>query len=95
MVDFTELVESESRGLVAAVTAIIGDEGVWPAASALPRDQAIAIALRYGADLGVEDMAETLGSIVPAVKPLLHRGRATLRSSPTMQSYADRGADPS
>lgn len=172
MVDFGELVESESRGLVAAVTAITGDrhraeeivqeafercfrrwhrvsrldrpgawarrvaineaisvtrrsssedravqrmgamassssaagadplaalddEGVWSAVRDLPRDQAIAIALRYGADLGVEDIAATLGSTVPAVKSLLHRGRAALRSSPMVQSYAERGADAS
>jgi len=171
MVDFVELVESESRGLVAAVTAIVGDrhraqeivqdafercfrrwhrvsrldrpgawarrvaineaisvtrrsasedravqrvgsmaassagagadplaalddEEVWAAVRALPRDQAIAISLRYGADLDVEGIAETLGSTVPAVKSLLHRGRATLRSSPAVQSYVERGADP-
>ena len=171
MVDFAELVESESRGLVAAATAIVGDrhraeeivqdafercfrrwnrvsqldrpgawarrvaineaisvarrsssedravqrfgamarppragvadplaalddEGVWAAVRALPRDQAAAIALRYGADLSVEDIAETLQTTVPAVKSLLHRGRAALRSSPTVQSYAEVKADP-
>jgi DNA-directed RNA polymerase specialized sigma24 family protein len=60
---------------------------------ALPRDQAVAVALRYGADLGVDDIADTLGTTVPAVKSLLHRGRAALRSSPEVQSYA-RGGDP-
>lgn len=164
MVDFADLVESESRGLVAAATAIVGDrhraeeivqdafercfrrwsrvsqldrpgawarrvainqaisvarrsstehravqrfgamaassadadplaalddEGLWAAVRALPRDQAAAIALRYGADLGVEDIAETLRTTVPAVKSLLHRGRAALRSSPAAQSYAE------
>lgn len=164
MVDFAELVEAESRGLVAAATAIVGDrhraeeivqdafercfrrwsrvsqldrpgawarrvainqaisvarrshteqravqrlgamvtsstaaadplaalddEGLWAAVRALPRDQAVAIALRYGADLGVDDIAETMQTTVPAVKSLLHRGRAALRSSPAVQSHA-------
>ena len=69
--------------------AALDDEGIWAAVRALPREQAAAIALRYGADLGIEDIAETLGVTVPAVKSLLHRGRATLRSSPTVQSYTD------
>jgi RNA polymerase sigma factor (sigma-70 family) len=164
MVDFAELVESESRGLVAATTAIVGDrhraeeivqeafercfrrwsrvsqldrpgawtrrvaineaisvarrsssehravqrlgemaassarsgidplaalddDGVWAAVRALPRDQATAIALRYGADLSVEDVAETLQTTVPAVKSLLYRGRAALRAAPAIQSH--------
>ena len=163
MVDFAELVEAESRGLVAAATAIVGDphraeeivqeafercyrrwgrvsrmdrpgawtrrvaineaisvarrstseqralrrvdalegahgrsdplaalddEGVWAAVRALPRDQAAAIALRYGADLGVEEVAETLRVSVPAVRSLLHRGRSALRASPVLRPYA-------
>lgn len=165
MVDFAELVESESRGLVAATTAIVGDrhraeeivqeafercfrrwsrvsqldrpgawtrrvaineaisvarrsssehravqrlgemaassggtqidplaalddDGVWAAVRALPRDQATAIALRYGADLSVEEVAETLQATVPAVKSLLYRGRAALRDAPAIQSHA-------
>lgn len=165
MVDFAQLVESESRGLVAATTAIVGDrhraeeivqeafercfrrwsrvsqldrpgawtrrvaineaisvarrsssehravqrlgemaassagagvdplaalddDGVWAAVRALPRDQATAIALRYGADLSVEEVAETLQATVPAVKSLLYRGRAALRDAPAIQSHA-------
>lgn len=162
MVDFTELVDLESRGLVAAATAIVGDphraeeivqvafercyrrwgrvskldrpgawvrrvvvneaisvarrdnteslamsrlgalqvstagpdplaalddEGLWASVRSLPAEQAAAIALRYGADLGVDDIAEVLGATVPAVKSLLHRGRNALRSSPEVQSY--------
>ena len=67
--------------------AALDDEGVWAAVRALPDDQASAIALRYGADLGVEDIAQTLGVSVPAVKSLLHRGRASLRGSEQLQSY--------
>lgn len=171
MTDFAELVETESRGLVAAVTAIVGDrhrseeivqdafercyrrwsrvsrldrpgawtrrvainqaisvgrrsssedravqrfaaianssatptadplaaldhDGVWAAVRALPQDQATAIALRYGADLGVDEIAETLQLTAAAVKSLLYRGRASLRTSPVIQSYADVKADP-
>lgn len=167
MVDFAELVEAESRGLVAAATAIVGDphraeeivqeafercfrrwrrvstldrpgawarrvaineaisvarrssverraverlamrertdplaasdplaalddEGIWAAVRALPRDQAAAIALRYGADLALDDVADTLGTTTSAVKSLLHRGRATLRASAVLRSHAER-----
>ena len=166
MVEFAELVETESRGLVAAVTAIVGDqhraeeivqdafercyrrwrrvsrmdrpgawarrvainegisvarrssnerravqrlsslssrpgaaeadplaalddEGVWNAVRALPREQAAAIALRYGADLSIEEIAETLGATAPAVKSLLHRARAALRSSVELRTYVE------
>lgn len=166
MVDFAQLVDTESRGLVAATTAIVGDmhraeeivqsafercfrrwnrvatydrpgawvrrvaineaisvarrssserravqtlgsmqessgaavvgadpgvaiaaAGVWAAVRALPGDQAAAIALRYGADLGIDDIADTLQVTPAAVKSLLHRGRASLRDSPLVQSY--------
>jgi RNA polymerase sigma factor (sigma-70 family) len=166
MVDFAQLVESESRGLVAAVYAIVGDrhrseeivqdafercyrrwrrvsrldrpgawvrrvainaaissarrssnerravqrlgaladrpgaaagdplgtfddEDVWAAVRALPDDQAAAIALRYGADVGIDEIAATLQLTAPAVKSLLHRGRAALRSAPALQPYAE------
>ena len=68
--------------------AALDDEGVWAAVRTLPSEQAAAIALRYGADLGVEEVADTLGCTVPAARSLLHRGRTALRSSPTLQSYA-------
>jgi len=164
MADFARLVETESRGLVAAVTAIVGDahraeeivqdaferayrrwrrvsrldrpgawvrrvaineaisttrrrtserratvrleslalvepaqvdpiqaiedEAVWAAVRALPRDQAVVIALRYGADLGIDEIAETIDSTAPAVKSLLHRARAALRESTALEPYA-------
>lgn len=68
--------------------AALDDEGLWSAVRGLPSEQSAAIALRYGADLGLDEIADTLGASVPAVKSLLHRGRATLRSSPVVQSYA-------
>jgi RNA polymerase sigma factor (sigma-70 family) len=73
--------------------AVLDDEGLWAAVRALPRDQAAAIALRYGADLSVEDVAETLEVTVPAVKSLLYRGRISLRSSSAVRSCAAK-ADP-
>ncbi len=42
------------------LAALATNEGVWAAVRALPRDQATAIALRYGADLGVDEIAETM-----------------------------------
>jgi RNA polymerase sigma factor (sigma-70 family) len=90
-----EAMAASSAGAATDPLAALDDEGVWAAVRALPREQAVAIALRYGADLGVEDIADTLGTTVPAAKSLLHRGRAALRSSPTIQSYAEERADPS
>ena len=69
----------------------LDDIELWAAVRALPGDQAAAIALRYGADLGLDDIAEALRVTVPAVKSLLHRARAALRSSPVIQSYAEEG----
>ena len=74
--------------------AALDDEGVWAAVRALPPDQSAAIALRYGADLSVEDIADTMRVTVPAVKSLLHRGRSALRSSASIQSYAEREQTP-
>ena len=167
MVDFAEFVESESRGLVAAVYAIVGDQhraeeivqdafercfrrwrrvsrldrpgawarrvainaaisaarrrsneqravqrlgglgrtgggdgldpslsfddaAIWSAVRALPPDQASAIALRYGADLAVDEVAATLRVSVPAARSLLHRGRTALRASAVLQPYAEK-----
>jgi RNA polymerase sigma factor (sigma-70 family) len=67
----------------------IGDEAVWAVVRALPGDQASAIALRYGADLGIDEIAETLQLTAPAVKSLLHRGRTALRGSPILQTHAE------
>ncbi|MFP5254800.1 MAG: RNA polymerase sigma factor [Acidimicrobiia bacterium] len=69
--------------------AALDDEGVWAAVRALPADQAAAIALRYGADLSVEEIAETMQTTSSAVKSLLHRGRGTLRSSVELRSYVE------
>lgn len=69
--------------------AALDDDGVWTEVRRLPADQAAVIALRYGADLGIDDIAETMHLTVPAVKSLLHRARASLRGSTELQSYAE------
>lgn len=69
--------------------AALDDEGVWAEVRRLPADQAAAVALRYGADLGIGDIAATMHLTVPAVKSLLHRARAALRGSTELQSYAE------
>jgi len=69
--------------------AALDDEGVWAAVRRLPTEQAAVIALRYGADLGIDDIAETMHLTAPAVKSLLHRARASLRGSTELQSYAE------
>lgn len=67
--------------------AALDDEGVWQAVRALPSDQATAIALRYGADLGIDEIAEAMSATPVAVKSLLHRGRVALRDSAILQTY--------
>lgn len=69
--------------------ATLDDEGVWAEVRRLPADQAAAVALRYGADLGIDDIAETMHLTAPAVKSLLHRARVALRGSSELQSYAE------
>ena len=69
--------------------AALDDEGVWAEVRRLPTDQAAVVALRYGADLGIEDIAETVHLTAPAVKSLLHRARAALRGSTELQSYTE------
>ena len=67
----------------------LDDAGIWTAVRALPGDQAAAIALRYGADLSIEEVAATLLVSASAAKSLLHRGRQALRVSPALQTYAE------
>lgn len=79
--------QASSVAVVSDPLAALDGEGVWAAVRALPGDQAAAIALRYGADLGIDDIADTLQVTPAAVKSLLHRGRASLRHSPVVQAY--------
>ena len=80
---------ASNGGAIADPLAALDDEGIWAAVRALPAEQASAIALRYGADLGIDEIADALGATASAVKSLLHRGRGALRASSTMQSYAE------
>ncbi len=51
---------------------------LWEAVRALPRNQAIAIALRYHDDQSIEQIAEVLDCAPTTVRVHLHRGRQTL-----------------
>ncbi len=67
--------------------AAVEDHDVWAAVRLLPSEQAAAIALRYGADLGIDDIALALETSPAAVKSLLHRGRSALRGSEQLAGY--------
>jgi RNA polymerase sigma-70 factor (ECF subfamily) len=67
----------------------LDDAVLWAEVRALPGEQAAAIALRYVADLTLEEIAATLEVSVPAAKSLLHRGRRALRESPLLETYAE------
>jgi RNA polymerase sigma-70 factor (ECF subfamily) len=54
------------------------DEAFWAYVRALPRRQAQVVALHYVYDLGVADIAHTLGCAEGTVKAHLSRGRAAL-----------------
>lgn len=55
------------------------DAELWAAVRRLPEDQCRAIALYYGADASMAEVAEELGATVTATKTLLFRARGTLR----------------
>ena len=57
------------------------DERFWATVRTLPARQAEAVALYYGLDLTVEDVAATLGCAEGTVKSHLSRARATLAAS--------------
>lgn len=63
------------------------DEAVWASVRDLPTEQAAAIALRYGADLPIVEIAETLGTSEAAVKSLLHRARTVLRGDARLRHH--------
>ncbi len=53
---------------------------VWAAVDTLPRQQRMAIALRFSADLPNNRIAGVMGKSTPAIKQLLHRGVHSLRA---------------
>lgn len=65
------------------------DHELWLVVRELPKEQAIAVALRYGADLSVADTAVTMQATEASVRSLLHRGRAALRDSASFQALAE------
>lgn len=67
----------------------LADAALWSEVRSLPGEQAAAIALRYVADLSIEDVAATLDISSTAAKSLLHRGRRALRASPALETYAE------
>lgn len=58
---------------------------VWAAVRRLPRQQAVAIALTYYADLSIEQIAAAMGCRQGTVKTHLKRGRAALRATLGLQ----------
>ena len=56
-------------------------EATWAAVRELPRNQAVAITLRYHDDLGIDDIATVLECKPATVRVHLHRGRAALAAA--------------
>lgn len=52
---------------------------IWTAVRDLPPNQVTAVALHYGADLSIADVAQEMDMSESAVKTLLHRARSALR----------------
>jgi len=53
---------------------------VWAAVDELPRQQRMAITLRFSADLSNSTIAGVMGKSTPAIKQLIHRGVYALRA---------------
>jgi RNA polymerase sigma-70 factor, ECF subfamily len=64
------------------------EDAIDHALAALPEQQRLAVALRKYQDLPYEEIAEVLGTTVPAVKSLLFRARTQLRTS--LQAYLEK-----
>jgi RNA polymerase sigma-70 factor (ECF subfamily) len=77
-----EIRQIEDAGQVTASDALQREElvsKVGEALAALPEKQRTAIVLCRDTDLSYEEIAEILGTSVPATKSLIHRGREVLR----------------
>jgi RNA polymerase sigma-70 factor (ECF subfamily) len=75
-----------ARGRPAANDAEPLDEAFWAAVRALPRQQALAVALYYVEDLSVDAIAAMLGCAAGTVKTQLFRARHTLADRLAPQS---------
>ncbi|MEO6715250.1 MAG: sigma-70 family RNA polymerase sigma factor [Mycobacteriales bacterium] len=83
------LVRLSSRTTVAAADRLDeDDERFWAAVRSLPRRQGQVVALHYGDDQSLADVAEVLGCAEGTVKAHLHSARKTL----TALLLADQGA---
>lgn len=65
----------------AADTVVTGmsDEGLWQACASLPRDQRVAVVLRYYEQLSYAEIADLTGCAEPTARSRVFRGLAALR----------------
>lgn len=61
---------------------------LWSEVANLPDQQATAVALHYGADMAIDDIAVELKLSGTAVKSLLYRARNSLRDNAVIQEIA-------
>lgn len=69
----------ESTDIADAVLTRARMVALWAAVDTLPRQQRIALKLRYSADLSNSAIAGLMGKSTPAIKLLIHRGVRALR----------------
>lgn len=61
------------------VVAEMSDEGLWRACTSLPRDQRVAVVLRYYEQLSYAEIAALVGCAEPTARSRVFRGLAVLR----------------
>ena len=57
------------------------DEALWQACAGLPRDQRVAVVLRYYEDLSYAEIARLTGCAEPTARSRVFRGLAALRAA--------------
>jgi RNA polymerase sigma-70 factor, ECF subfamily len=77
------------QGAIASSNTEAPDDDLDRALAHLPTRQRTAIALRYGSDLTILDVARTLGISEPAAKQLLARARESLRRTLSMPARGE------
>ncbi|MGZ4438204.1 MAG: SigE family RNA polymerase sigma factor [Nocardioides sp.] len=65
------------------------DTGLWQACAALPRDQRVAVVLRFYEDLSYAQIARLTGCAEPTARSRVFRGLAALRAA--LEEVDDRG----
>lgn len=83
--EFRALVRLGRRRVIVLDEPEVATPEIWLAVRNLPDSQAAAIALHYGADLPISEVAVEMGTSEAAVKSLLHRARQALRRDPELQ----------